>query len=258
MTKHAFTFPNHRSSNPGARPLAFTSDGQWLKPADATAQGYKLTTEGEAKALGVFRDPGTIHVETTAPTAAEIAKARAMNTAFEQSKATRKVSTTQAQRDAEIEAKFAKRFADRAAYLETPAGRAELAAEQARVAQEVYGETVMGLPEALCRPRTALKIAAAHNATSMPISKARLFLAGLPEEPKPEPSTMKADPMAEKTLKRRIEIRMAALNLQADNGSEAARRESNALAYALKLNNGGTDLAAALKMSGANVAAFTN
>jgi len=157
---------------------------------------------------------------------------------------------------AEIAAQKAARA--RAEYLATPAGKAELAAEQAEAERIAYAEQIMSLPEAQDRPHTARRLAMAHNFNSMPVAKAALFLRGLPAEPPPEPSTVtrKADAMAERNLKRHVEIALAGQSFKADRGDETARKESNKLQYALRLHAEGTELAAALKMSGANLAAF--
>jgi hypothetical protein len=157
---------------------------------------------------------------------------------------------------AEITAK--REAADRAAYLATPQGKAELAAEQAEAEREAYAMAIMSLPEAEDRPYTARRLAMAHNAQSMPIAKAAMFLRGLPAEPAEQPSTLtkKADQMAEKTLMRKVEIRLAALSFNADRGNDAARKEANAIRYAMRLNAHGTDLQTALRQSGANLAAF--
>ena len=149
-----------------------------------------------------------------------------------------------------------------AAYLETPAGRAELAAERAEAERIAYATSILSLPEAQDRPRAARQIVEAHTARSMPIHRAKLWLAGLPREPQSEPThtttTKGAATMSDRTLRRRVEIRHASLSFKGEQGDEASRKEANALGYALKLADSGTEMNAALKMSGANLAALSH
>ncbi len=114
----------------------------------------------------------------------------------------------------------------------------------------------MGLPEAQDRPRAAVKLAMAYSAKSMPVERAKLFLGGLPVE-ETETTNPKATIMADPTLKRRTEIRLAALSQRADQGDLAARTEAKRLNYALKINAGTSlSLLAALQQSGCDVAAI--
>lgn len=150
---------------------------------------------------------------------------------------------------------------ERAAYLETPAGKAELAANRAEAERIAYANAVLSLPEAHDRPRTARQIVEAHTSHSMPVHRAKLWLAGLPREPQSEQThttTKGHDTMTDRTLRRRAEIRHSSLAFKADQGDEAARKEANAIGYALKLNDAGTEMNSALKMAGANLAAFSN
>ncbi len=145
---------------------------------------------------------------------------------------------------------------ERALYLETPAGRAEALRASTEQANAEYAAAIMSLPEAQDRPRAATKMALAYSAKSMPVNRAKLFLAGLPEEPT-ETANPKVNVMADPTLKRRAELRLAALSQRADQGDLDARAEAKRLKYALKVNAETTlSLPASLEMAGANVAAI--
>ncbi len=218
--------------------------GMSITVKQAEADNIKVVSLDEARARGVIPKPAT----GAASAPAEIVTLDRRTAANVQANEKRRAEIAEAQAQKAREA-----------YLDTPAGRAELARQKAEAEAAAYAEAIMSLPEAEERPSTARKIALAHNAKSMPLDKAKLFLAGLPAEtfePSTNASTRTLDPMTERTLKRKIEIRAAALNLRGDQGDAAARKESNALSYALKLHDAGTDLARALQMAGANAAAI--
>lgn len=242
MTTYALQDPNKGSL---CWPLLEAGKvGMSMTVAQADADNIKVVSLDEARALGVIPKPA---ISATPAPSATVTKARRLAEAVQANDKTR----------AELADKQAQR--ERAAYLDSPAGRAELAGKKAEAERVAYAEAILSLPEAQERPRTAAKIALAHNAQSLPIGKAQIFLAGLPvETSEPSISTFnsRTDPMADKTLKRKIELRASALSLRADQGDAAARKESNSLTYALKLHNAGTDLARALQMAGANVAAI--
>jgi hypothetical protein len=156
---------------------------------------------------------------------------------------------------AEIKARQNER--ERQEYLKTPAGKAELARQAAEQVKADYAAEIMGLPEAALRPSAAARIAEVYNAKAMPASRAKLFLAGLPVEETEQPTTPKATVMADPTIKRRVEIRLAALSQRADSGDLAAKAEAKKLSYALKLTaETSLSLPAALQQTGCNVAAI--
>jgi hypothetical protein len=119
----------------------------------------------------------------------------------------------------------------------------------------------MGLPEASDRPKAASKIAELHNATSLPLFKAKGLLASLPTEQKekPMPNT-RANIEGEKAVTRCVELRAAALAHRANMGDESAKSESKKLNYALsiKAQSPNTSIVVALQQSGADINAIRN
>lgn len=124
--------------------------------------------------------------------------------------------------------------AARVAEADTPAGRAAALVAKAKAEADAYSAAILALPEAADRPRTAARITRCHNARSMPVAQAALFLRGLPPETAPEATAARpiTDPPS---LKRRVEIAATAAGLKADRGDAEARRRADALRYALRV-----------------------
>ncbi|MCW2284906.1 hypothetical protein M2323_002740 [Rhodoblastus acidophilus] len=149
----------------------------------------------------------------------------------------------------------AKAAADRQAFLASPAGKAE---QQRRE----YRHAIMGLPEAQEHADAAILLALTHDANSLPPERAALILGGLPAEnlepSEPQTISQETADMSEPTLKRRAEIRLAALSHRADLGDHAARSEANKISYALKLAAEGMNLAAACQQLGVDLSKIQN
>jgi hypothetical protein len=139
------------------------------------------------------------------------------------------------------------------------ASRIEATLSRRLVEADSYHTAIMGLPEAADRPKAAAKIASIHNATSLPLHRAKAMLASLPIEQKEKPmSNTRATIDAEKIITRRVEIRAAALAHRANLGDDSARSESRKLNYALsiKAQSPQTSIMTALQQSGADIEAI--
>ncbi|WP_424362976.1 hypothetical protein [Methylocystis parvus] len=141
------------------------------------------------------------------------------------------------------------------------------AAEKPNRERRAYAAAVAGLPEAAERPKAAARIAQIHDAKSLPLHRASALLASLPSEAAEareaeikaaEQRRAQAESQGPQSLKRRVEIRVAALSLRADKGDEGARSEQRKLQYAMSIvaQSPSTPLSTALTLAGANVAAI--
>jgi hypothetical protein len=125
----------------------------------------------------------------------------------------------------------------------------ELASRSAE--QTTYLASVLALPEAKTRPSAAARLGASYNATQMPIDKAQAFLRGLPEESSAPVVTARTAVNDIQDFRRKVELRLAALSLNAKHGNVRANREAMKLSYAMRaFDQGGVTLQNALSASG--------
>lgn len=115
----------------------------------------------------------------------------------------------------------------------------ELSGEQPNT--QTYAEKLAALPEAKARPAAAARLAELSTEKTMPLERAASMLRGLPEEklaatPKVVQSNVRtaADTAV---VRRKTEIRVAALSQSAANGSHAAADEARKLRYALDIQS---------------------
>lgn len=101
--------------------------------------------------------------------------------------------------------------------------------------QQAYAAAILSLPQAKGREAAARKIGEAHNYSSLPIPRAALLLGGLPRDDVAPPP--KADPQAVSVLRGQCERRIVALSHRVQNGDMTARKEANAIAYALRVSS---------------------
>lgn len=159
----------------------------------------------------------------------------------------------------------AMRVDPRTAVLPDFAQEACRAAEPKSRERRDYSAAVRALPEAAERPKAAARIAELHNAKSLPLHRAAALLASLPSEiaetreDEAQAAEQRAaraqEQMGAPDLKRRVELRIAALGHRADKGDEAARSESRKLAYAMSIvaQSPNTSVTTALKLAGADL-----
>lgn len=110
---------------------------------------------------------------------------------------------------------------------------------------EIYAFDIHSLPEAKGRPRAAALIVKAHTARSMPIAKAKAFLANLPMEGQPTAAT--AQP-AGLTLREHVEHAFAEAQTQAASGNRRAQERAISLGWAIRCADRGTDITRALDL----------
>jgi hypothetical protein len=117
--------------------------------------------------------------------------------------------------------------------------------------QTTYLASVLALPEAKSRPSAASRLGASYNEEKMPVAKAQAFLRGLPEEtPAPAVTSHVADNDVQQ-FRRKVEIRLSALSLNAQHGNTNANREAMKLSYAMRaFDQGGVTLHDALSAAG--------
>lgn len=113
------------------------------------------------------------------------------------------------------------------------------AAQDAKVSARLeYLVDLLNLPEATGRIKATKRLAACHTRTSMPLERAALMLAALPLDDAPPAPVSQTTAAQEGALRRKAELRLAALTHRIDAGDYAVRDEHNAISYALKLHNG--------------------
>lgn len=110
------------------------------------------------------------------------------------------------------------------------AERVALKAERDREEAEAYRTSILGLPEAASRPRTAARIIRCHTAKSLPVDRAKAMLAALPEEA-PPPIAAAHTPV-DPTARRKIELAIMAAERTTD---PRERDRVKALSYALRV-----------------------
>ena len=103
--------------------------------------------------------------------------------------------------------------------------------EAAWTEKKSWADSVLQSPEGLVRPAAARKMVAAYSAASMPTTRARSFLSGLPDESIVIKAT--AQPVA--NVARLYEIRHAALRHRVSQGDHAAKAELKSFDYAARI-----------------------
>ena len=125
---------------------------------------------------------------------------------------------------------------------------AEMVIKQLRLhrtdADKEWAKQVLASPEAKDRPKSAKDIVDRYGRTTLPLDRARAFLRGLPleatnvDEDAPWRAEVEANADKDRAgLKRRLELRAAALHVRADRGDAAARKELNTIDYAFRVVN---------------------
>jgi hypothetical protein len=138
---------------------------------------------------------------------------------------------------------FAKNF-DRAIELGTTSAK-----------QTSYMASVLALPEAATRPAAAAKLGASCNEDNVPLAQAQAFLRGLPEETVPVASVSHAVAAAAQAdmqlFRRKAELRVSMLAVNASKGNAKAGRDAKKLSLALRIfDETGVTLGEALSVAG--------
>ena len=123
-------------------------------------------------------------------------------------------------------------------------------------AGNAYLDKLLALPEGRDRPLAATRIAAQHTAATMPLTKAALFLSGLPiEAAEPEEAPLKQYPKAADALmKRKVELHLFSLDRRARQGDRDARADAMKIRYGLDICATSTlQCAYALKAAGVDL-----
>ena len=116
----------------------------------------------------------------------------------------------------------------------------------------------MSLPEAQDRPRAAVKLGdGSYSAKSMPVGCRQVSFARRPAGRTHRNHKPESECYGRSDLKRRTELRLAALSQRADQGNDGRANRAKRMNYASKIHTEtNLSLLAALEQSGCNVAAI--